>query len=55
MVDKKAIEKKIEGIKLGESGVGFVTNTEGKILMHNTLKGETLERILSKKDAKNSR
>ena len=53
MVDKKAIEKKIEGIKLGESGVGFVTNTEGKILMHNTLKGETLERILSKKDAKN--
>ena len=51
-VDRKTIAKKIETIKLGETGTAFVIDKNGRIIMHPKLKGENISNILSETDAK---
>ncbi len=51
-IDKKDIENKVEEIKLGKTGLGFVVNSEGNLIIHATSKGESLDRVLSESDAK---
>lgn len=50
-IDKKTIAKRIENIKLGNTGLAFITDSKGKILMHPKAKGQTLDNIVSKEEA----
>lgn len=50
-IDRKTIAKKIENIKLGKSGLAFITDSTGKILMHPKAKGQSLDSIVSKEEA----
>ncbi len=42
LVDLGELEKRILSIKIGENGYPYIMNNEGKLLIHPTLKGESL-------------
>ena len=51
LINRNEISEKIVGIKLGESGAGFVVAKDGRIIIHPTLKGRDLDDVVLDKDA----
>lgn len=52
-IDKNMIEQQINQIKIGDSGMGIITDDTGLILINKNLKGKALNTIASQNDVKN--
>lgn len=52
LIDRDAIATKIDKVKLGKSGTGAVVNKDGRIIIHSSLKGESLSSVMSEENAK---
>lgn len=52
LIDRDAIASKIDKVKLGKSGTGAVVNKDGRIIIHPSLKGESLSSVMSEENAK---
>lgn len=52
LIDRDAIAAKIDKVKLGKSGTGAVVNKDGRILIHPSLKGESLSSVMSEENSK---